>query len=154
MPEFRKNPILGISIKWPFVFLAIIFSCFLLITHFSSVSQAIEPYITKQPERLTELYFTDYDSLPKTVEAGKSYPVDFAIANHEGRDETYEYIVTVIEDSTVRTASTETVELATGELARFQYTFKPEKAGKKYEVVIGLQNNGQHINYSSQSKFQ
>jgi len=153
MPENSIKPYRENGKKWIYLFLAVAIPAILALALFSLASGSIDPYITKQQEKFTELFFTDYDSLPKIVDAGKSLPVDFAIVNHEGHDETYSYSVTIIEDSVSAMAATETLELQSEGLAQRQFIFTPAKAGKKYEIVIELLDRSQRIKYSTQSKF-
>ncbi len=47
-----------------------------------------------EPERLTELYFTNPNSLPKTYVPGQSQPVSFTVHNLEYRHTNYKYQIT------------------------------------------------------------
>lgn len=52
---------------------------------------------THQPERLTELYFTDPTTLPLVTKAGQSLSVGFTINNLEAKDMVYTYRTTFVD---------------------------------------------------------
>lgn len=52
-----------------------------------------ERKLIPQPERYTELYFADYESLPRKIESGKPLDFSFVIRNLEGDDTNYPYVV-------------------------------------------------------------
>lgn len=54
---------------------------------------------THQPERYTELYFSDPTSLPINVPHGSSLPVSFVAHNVEARNMSYDYAVSFITDA-------------------------------------------------------
>lgn len=55
-----------------------------------------------QPERLSELYFTDHAALPKLLNAGSNHSVNFTVHNLEHQTTTYHYkIVAALPDSEV-----------------------------------------------------
>ncbi len=47
--------------------------------------------LTPQPERLTELYFTDHTNLPKTLKTGVLEKIAFTVHNSEHQNVTYHY---------------------------------------------------------------
>jgi hypothetical protein len=51
----------------------------------------LEWELFKQPEALTELFFTSHTSLPRTYLPGETYTVSFTITNKEGHTVTYPY---------------------------------------------------------------
>lgn len=58
--------------------------------------------LTPQPERLTELYFTDHTKLPKTLKAGANETVAFTVRNLEHQKITYHYkLVAMLDNSEV-----------------------------------------------------
>ncbi len=67
----------------------------------AAIAQRLQDWqLTPQPERLTELYFTDHTKLPKTVKAGATETVAFTVHNLEHQHVTYHYkLVAVLADS-------------------------------------------------------
>lgn len=55
------------------------------------VSQLQQWRLIAEPERLTEVYFTDYATLPKILTAGSQHKVTFTVRNLEHRATTYHY---------------------------------------------------------------
>lgn len=52
-------------------------------------------HILRRPERLSELYFSNYEQLRVAPEPGKSKPVSFGVRNLEHRPTTYRYAVSI-----------------------------------------------------------
>lgn len=97
--------------------------------------QAMVLATTKQPERYTELFFSDPRTLAKTFSAGSPVTVAFSLRNHEGRPRSYTYSVAV-DGRRVRTGRTplvaDSAEVTESETVRIDTT-----AGQaEVEVVI------------------
>ncbi|MDO8736777.1 MAG: DUF1616 domain-containing protein [Thermoleophilia bacterium] len=119
-----------------------------------SVPGFLSPFVSKQSEQFTELYFTDYEEMPKFVEVGRSYPVGFTIVNHENRGEAYEYRATAVEGSLATVLETASLYLNNEEKAERQIVFTPSKTGEKSKLVIELVDRNQEITFTMQSIFQ
>lgn len=52
-----------------------------------------------RPERLTELYFTDHTTLPKTYTPGETQKVKLTVHNLEYRDTEYTYEITMADEN-------------------------------------------------------
>src|SRR5579862_4891959 len=57
-----------------------------------SVRRQVMLSISRRPTPFTELYFTDYDGLPKNLPAGGAETIGFAVANHESGDRDYNVV--------------------------------------------------------------
>lgn len=126
---------------------------YLALLHAGDIAGALAPYVSKQTGQTTELYFTDYGAMPRTVDPGKSYPVEFTIANHEGGDRTYTYTAAVIEDGVTSPITTEKVTIRDGRDVQRRVYFTPSQPGRKVRVVIELPDSGERISYSAQIGF-
>lgn len=49
--------------------------------------------VSPQPERFTELYFTNYQQLPSTIKAGAAQPVQFTVRSFEHQTTAYHYAI-------------------------------------------------------------
>src|SRR5580700_11164872 len=90
---------------------------FVLVRH----THAFVDATTHQPERYTELYFSDPDTLPANVTAAQKLPVDFTIHNVEARTTAYTYTIdftaptghtTVLEQQSLTLANDQAVTIA------------------------------------------
>jgi hypothetical protein len=81
----------------PLVVLCVVAALFVAViglgrlTHNALVTKAT----THQPERFTELYFTDPTNLPSTATPGQDIPVKFVMHNMEYQSMTYTYCVRI-----------------------------------------------------------
>lgn len=67
---------------------------FLVIIQQKNIVSTLDSWgVLPRPERLSELYFTDYDRLPTTYTADEPYVVEFAIRNLEHQTTNYQYRV-------------------------------------------------------------
>lgn len=146
----RNNP------RRPYIAMALLAAAVvtsMLIVNLSTVSAALAPYFTREQARLTELYFTNYNSMPKFLDTSKSYPFAFTILNHEKQNHTYSYRVTASEGSRATTLAAGEIFLAAGEQAQKQVTFTPTKPGATVKIVIELLDKNQRITFSGQNNF-
>jgi hypothetical protein len=96
---------------------------------------------THQPERLTELYFSDPSQLPSTIKAGKPLPVSFVVHNLEAEDMNYDYDITVAFGSSIETFEGHKFALANGATQDLTNNIAmPSVTGR---VEIGVQLIGQ-----------
>ena len=83
---------------------------FLTTLHATRIEQQLHAWkLLPQPEKLTELYVLDRQSLKLDYTPGQELPVAFTIANHEGSKRTYIYTLSL------SSAGHDTVQLHTGE---------------------------------------
>jgi hypothetical protein len=65
----------------------------ILANHTAIIRQLDAWMLLPRPERLTELYFTDIQQLPKKAQAGASQKVSFTLHNIEHEPTTYRYAI-------------------------------------------------------------
>lgn len=111
---------------------------------------AIAAATSRQAEPLSELYFTDYNALPKRITAGKQYQASFTVANHEGRARSYLYREVLVENGKPRSFPPVSFQLANGASAPQLFYFNALKPGDSVEVIITI-NANQSIHYKAQS---
>lgn len=102
-----------------------------------------------EPEKLTELYFTHSNSLPKTYVPGQTQTVSFTVHNLEYQ--TTDYTYNIVEASI---DNTQTQTLATGSFTLPQNIYKQETVnistidlGKKVKVEVDLVKQNETIDY-------
>ena len=62
--------------------------------------------LTRQPDRFSELFFTDYGSVPKVLEVHRKYPVSFTTVNRQGRRWDYTCRASVFENNKLMSVTT------------------------------------------------
>ena len=117
----------------------------------ASIANAITLATTHQPERVTELYFTDYQSIPKKVAAGTTNLVSFTVVNHESRPVNYHYEAWITINGQASMLTSGTVSLKDAQNAATIVRFQPTVAGETYQLAIKLTNVHQEINVRIQS---
>lgn len=70
----------------------------LLLFTYRTLGSAVYEQLNKfglmpEPERFTELYFDDYDNLPKKIIDNKTISFSFTVHNLEGMDKEYPYVI-------------------------------------------------------------
>ena len=102
---------------------------------------------THQPEKLTELYFTNVTSLPKTYKAATVVPLDFTIHNLEHADLTYHYQLVVLDahGTVLQSNPIQTTVVANGQTVQFHANFRPVASTTRQEVIIALTDQQQSI---------
>lgn len=102
-----------------------------------------------QPERLTELYFTDPNNLPSTYVPGQTQTVKFTTHNLEYQTETYQY--KILEQSQDGTKSQ---QLAAGQFTLQQNQYQhiafpilPVDLGNRVQISVVLPTVNETISY-------
>ena len=102
-----------------------------------------------QPERLTELYFTNPNHLPATYVPGQTQTVSFTIHNLEYRNTEYSYVVKEVnQDSTVtQTLASASFSIDQNQFKAVSLDITPLDLGSYIKIVVDLQTKGQLIDY-------
>lgn len=137
--------------KWAAISITLLFAAYFLITDDDLLGRGASYFFPPPQEGVTELYFTNYEALPKRLNVGKQYIVEFEIANHEGRKEVYTYQATIAEDQSVRDLPPQQVELEDGQSAKLRVIFTPSVLYTRDEVDIRLLDRDQSIQFSASS---
>jgi len=111
-----------------------------------SIANAITLATTHQPERVTELYFTDYKTIEKQVTVKKQYSIPFTVVNHETRPTTYSYETAAITGTKSTPLSSGTLTLIDGQAGNVTVDFTPTTPGTTYQISIKLISVKQEIN--------
>jgi uncharacterized membrane protein len=106
---------------------------------------------TKQPERLTELYFNNHQQLPKQLQAGKPASFSFEIVNHEAQTKTYTYRVVIIENGASREVARQSLTLTDGAATSQQISISTPQPGVRLQTVVELLDMSQRIHFWGQS---
>ncbi len=103
----------------------------------------------QQPERLSELYFTDHTKLPTTYQPGTAYPLAFTVRNLENKTTTYTYEVLQQAENSPGTTllKTDAFELASGDSHTETVAINYIDAGQRSRIIIHLTSQNQTIQY-------
>lgn len=122
------------------VVLVLVVGSTLFVFH-SQHSKLFAEATTHQPEKFTELYFTNPNNLPSLVKSGQKLPLNFSVHNIEGTNMTYDYQVSVIYATGKPVIFNEQeLYLANGNTANVIYNIKIPVRKGKIEVDIQLVN--------------
>ena len=102
-----------------------------------------------EPERLTELYFTDHTKLPTSYVPGQTQTVRFTVHNLEYRTTTYHYVIT---ESCPGCAASQTLTRGIFTLGQNQYkkdsvVITLKDVGTRAKVTVSLQGQNESIDY-------
>ncbi|RJQ32847.1 MAG: hypothetical protein C4562_02190 [Actinobacteria bacterium] len=141
-----------INVKFLFISLTVLAlsaSFIVLVQGNNSAAQALKLMVTKQPERLTELFFTDYALVPKKLKAKRRYKVDFSVTNREYRKQNYTYVAVMIENNFERGLVSGSFKLANNESVVKEVRFRPTKPKANIKIIIKLINKNQQISFKA-----
>lgn len=115
-----------------------------------NLKQTWQNATTHQPERYTQLYFTDPAHLPAFARPGKAQIITFRIVNHEhtGKIYTYETRVTIAGKTSTHRG---TVMLADGQSANETLGFTIPAARMQAAIAVRLVGTSQTITFRSTS---
>lgn len=105
--------------------------------------------VLPEPEKLTELYFTDPNSLPTKYVPGQTQDVKFTVHNIEYQTETYHYIIYESNES-----GSQTQQLVSSAFVLGQNQYKNEAVsiptadlGSRVKVEVYLSNVNESVDY-------
>ena len=100
---------------------------------------------TRQPEKFTELYFNNYESLQKLILVGKPMEVAFSVVNHEAQAMVYHCKIWVEQNGKSKLMEAIDIAVPDGKTAVYTYTFVPEKPSTLYQIRIEIPKLKQFI---------
>lgn len=103
--------------------------------------------IAKQPERLTELYFTDHKVLPKKYVPGESADLSFTIHNLEAKPVTYSYEIIQQSDNTTQSLKTESITINNDVVHNETTSITYADTGARSRIIVRLVDQDQAIHY-------
>lgn len=128
---------------------AVVIAAAAIVKHVALKNQLESWKVLPEPERLTELYFTNSQNLPKTYVPGQALPADFTVHNLEGRTTPYHYAI--IEQnqagSISQTLSTGNFNLASDQSKAVRAAIMPIDLGTRAKFTINLTTNNLSIAY-------
>ena len=101
---------------------------------------------THQPETLTELYFTNYQTIPKKAQPGKQYQISFTAVNHEGSQTKYPYRVLLVSDEGIQHVQEGSLTLDNMQAKVTTVPVVFDRPSVTYQVVIQFPSINQKIN--------
>ncbi len=106
---------------------------------------------TRQPTPYTELYFTDPQTIPGAFTVSGPNSFRFTVANHEGREYVYSYIITLASSYGVSTIERGAIDVGNGSSATKAVDFLPPKPDTQYVVRVSLLRPVQTIHFTGLS---
>lgn len=104
-------------------------------------SQAFTNATSYQPQRFTELYFTDPAHLPTTANSGQRLPVDMTIHNVEDQDMNYTVRISYVSPSGHMTVlETQQLSLGNGQTKTLSDNVTIPAGVGRYDIVVQLAN--------------
>ena len=101
--------------------------------------------VTRQPTPFVELYFADDPPEKGQRTAGELVPVDFVIVNHDGRDVTYHWDVTVSDGLTSVVRDRGATVVPDGQTVPVRARVVLPEAHRTYAVIVALDAGAQTI---------
>ena len=136
----------------PVVLVGVVAGILIVIILISPVAKKVVALATThQPERLTELYFRNYNAIPKHVTAGTTFSIPFSVVNHEARAMVYHYQIWQNVNGLSTLLSDGTVSLEDGQTGQAEVKFSPVRPGTTYQIAIKLLLVNQEISVRLQT---
>jgi hypothetical protein len=117
-----------------------------------AVRQDVALATTAKPDRVTELYFNNYETLPKQLAPEQKASFSFRITNHMSESATYHYEVMDVSVGTPVLVSAGEVTLSDGQGVNETVHFSLAKANQPSKIVVALQNPSEHIDFWTVAK--
>jgi uncharacterized membrane protein len=106
---------------------------------------------TRQPEKLTELYFNGVQYLPHAVTPQQLTSFSYNVTNHEAATVTYTAVITITENGKVRTLEHDEFIVKDGDSHDATVRFSTPNAGTSLLITVSLPQVNQTIHFRSQS---
>lgn len=106
---------------------------------------------TRQPERFTELYFSDPAKLPKQVKVNQTSDFTYRIVNHEAGITAYHAYVTLYENGVAKRIQADNPVVPAGSSRELHVRFTPTTPNAELQLEITLPAQHQTIHFRSQS---
>lgn len=116
-----------------------------------SISHAFVLATTHQPEKVTELYFTNYGSITKNIQPNTSYSIPFTVVNHEASKRDYSYVVLISKYGSTQSISSGVIKLADEQSITKLVTYSVDQSETAYQIIIKLTDKNQEIKVGVES---
>jgi hypothetical protein len=116
-----------------------------------AVAYQVKISTTEMPEKLTELYFDNPDTLPTTVKPNQPVTIRYHIHNLEYQGTAYQVRVSLVTNGKVSTIEQKAFTLPSSASVDIPVTFTPTASGTNYELVVNLIGQNESILFRSHS---
>lgn len=146
MAEHRNHPKRRTLTAYALLAVLVIVCAF---THSAIARQLNNWKLLPQPERLTELYFTDPSSLPSDYTPNGNQTVTFTTHNLEYRTTTYNYVVTAggMDTSQIQELASGTFTLPQNGVRKLTVPITLPALSQREEVSVNLTNVSTSIDF-------
>jgi uncharacterized protein DUF1616 len=106
--------------------------------------------LAKEPENITELYFTDHTKLPKKYTPGQTYQLSFDVHNKESESVTYTYKILQQDDSIksiMTTLKTGSFVVENGKVHTEAINITYADSNSRSKIIVELPKQKQAIHY-------
>lgn len=117
----------------------------------SSAQTTLIQATSKQPEKLTELYFNPSGDLPKSLSITAPSTFTYHVTNQELRNLRYSPVITIIEAGHARVLQSDQFTLPSGQGRDTVVKFTPLLAGVDIELVVSLPEQNESIHFRGHS---
>jgi hypothetical protein len=124
---------------------------YLMATYRTTIAHAFSLATSHQPERYSELYFTNSTHLPFSVPLGQTKAFDFRIVNHEASKTTYTYLVLLEVDGVSTQIERGTVTLEDGRSADVTVPYTPPRPNISAQITVQLIDRAEQIAFRSRT---
>lgn len=101
----------------------------------------------KQPEALTEVYFSDHKTLPTSYTPSETYLLTFTVVNKEGRPMSYPFEIVAEGEGKRIVIATGTLAVENGEVKTHSTPVTYSDLGPTAHVTVSLPEQGQSLQY-------
>lgn len=129
----------------------LLLSFFVALSVWASHTHAFKLATSHQPERFTELYFTDPNKLPARIDSSKTYKQTFAVVNHEASSMTYTYHIEVSGITGKHVYPTQQIAVGSGQKVSVPFTYEALAPKTDQTVAVVLVSKNQSIHFRVQS---
>ncbi len=109
------------------------------------IAHQIALSVTRQPQPFTELYFSNAKSLPRSLSFSRPNVFGFTVVNHEARDTTYSYVVTLASLYGSSTIAQGRVDLRNNKGATTVVHVSPTRRATKYLITVSLLGRAENV---------
>jgi hypothetical protein len=116
------------------------------------IAHQIALSVTRQPTPYTELYFSNPKSLPASLSLSTPNLFSFTVANHEGHDTVYSYIVTLASSYGGSTIAQGRIDLRNNTSATRVINVHPTRRATEYVITVSLRGRSETIRFRGTSQ--
>ena len=119
----------------------------LVVASLPSVRSAFREATSRQPERLTELYFPNNQLLPLTYTPGETLQVSFVIHNLEGENMNYPFQISLTAGSSQHTLATNAISTVDGQTSLVKVPVIVSSVAPRVSLNVALPTANEAIHF-------